>query len=81
MSEQNAASSMKSMVDSLTSRLVMHAAKTAQTSDTGDQTGAGLAAVAECWAGRTMWVLVIVASLWDVAVTFARPLALAARLF
>jgi hypothetical protein len=81
MSEHNAASSVKSIVKMLTSRLVTHAAKTAQTADPSDQTGTDLAAAAEYWAGRVMWVLVIATSLWDIAVTFDRPFALAARLF
>jgi hypothetical protein len=36
---------------------------------------------AESWARRTMWILVIVTSAWDVAVTFDRHFALTARLF
>jgi hypothetical protein len=58
----------------------MYAAKTAQTRDPSDQTGTDLAAAAGYWAGRVVWVLVIATSLWDIAVTFARPFALAARL-
>jgi hypothetical protein len=61
--------------------LVMHAAKTPQIPDPSDQTETDLAAVAEYWAGRAMWVLVMATSLWDIDVTFARPFALAARLF
>jgi hypothetical protein len=81
MSEQSAASSMKSTVKMWMSRLVMHAAKTPQMPDPSDQTETDLAAVAKYWAGRAMWVLVIATSLWDIAVTFDRPFALAARLF
>jgi hypothetical protein len=81
MSEHNAASSVKSIVKMLTSRLVTHAAKTAQTRDPSDQAGTDLAAAAEYWAGCVMWALVIATSLWDIAVTFDRPFALAARLF
>src|SRR5450631_932574 len=73
--------SMKSIVDMLTSRLVTHAAKTRQTPDPSDQTGTGLAAAAEYWAWRAIWVLVMATSLWDIHITFARPLTLAARLF
>ena len=81
MSEHNAASSVKSIVKMLTSRLVAHAAKTAQTPDPRDRTGTDLAAAAEYWAGRAMWVLVIIMSLWDIAVTFDTPATLMARLF
>jgi hypothetical protein len=81
MSEHNAASSVKSIVKMLTSRLVAHAAKTAQTPDRSDQTGTDLAAAAEYWARRIMWALVIATSLWDITVTFDRPFTLAARLF
>jgi hypothetical protein len=81
MSEQNAASSMKSIVKMWMSRLVMHAATTPQTPDQSDQTETDLAAVAEYWGVRAVRVLVIAASLWDIAVTFDRPFALAARLF
>ena len=72
---------MKSMVKMWMSRLVMHGAKIAQTPDPSEQTGTDLAAAAEYWAGWPMWALVIATSLWDIAVTFDRPFALAARLF
>jgi len=61
--------------------LVMHAANTPQIPDPSDQTETDLAAVAEYWAGRAMWVLVIATSLWDIDVTFARSFTLVARLF
>ena len=61
--------------------LVKRTAKTAQTSDSSDLPQSSLSA-AECWARRTTWVLVIVMSLWDIAVTFDKPFALiTARLF
>jgi hypothetical protein len=72
---------MKSQVDMLTSRLAMRAAKTDSTPDSSDEAQSGLAAAAEYWAGRAMWVLVIIMSLWDIAVTFDKPLLLTARLF
>ena len=53
----------------------------AQTPDPSDRTGSDLAAAAEYWAGRVMWALAIATSWWDIAVTFDRPFALAARLF
>ena len=36
---------------------------------------------AQSWARRTMWILVIVTSAWDIAVTFDRHTGLTARLF
>ncbi|HEY4970173.1 MAG TPA: hypothetical protein VII35_09725 [Steroidobacteraceae bacterium] len=69
------------LVDMLTSRLAMGAAKTDPTPDSNDRTDSGLAAAAEYWAGRAVWVLVIMISLWDIAVTFDKPLLLTARLF
>jgi hypothetical protein len=72
---------MKSLVDMLTTRPAMRAAETDPTPDSNDRTKSGLAAAAEYWAGRAVWVLVIMISLWDIAVTFDRPLLLTARLF
>jgi hypothetical protein len=72
---------MKSLVDMLTSRSAKRAAKTGPTPDSSDQAESGLAAAAEYWAGRAMWALVIIMSLWDIAVTFDKPLLLTARLF
>jgi hypothetical protein len=72
---------MKLLVDNLTSRSAMRAAKTDTTPDSNDRTESGLAATVEYWAGRTVWVLVIMISLWDIAVTFDKPLLLTARLF
>jgi hypothetical protein len=64
---------MKSRVDMLT--------KTDSTPDSSDEAESGLAAATEYWAGRAMWVLVIIVSLWDIAVTFDTPATLMARLF
>jgi len=64
---------MKSLIDMLT--------KTDSTPDSSDLAESGLAAAAEYWAGRAMWVLVIIMSLWDIAVTFDTPATLMARLF
>jgi hypothetical protein len=72
---------MKSLVDILTSRPAKGAAKADSTLDSSDQAESGLAAAAEYWAGRAMWVLVIIISLWDIAVTFDTPSTLMARLF
>lgn len=72
---------MKSQVDMLTSRMAMRAAKTDPAPDSNDRTESGPAAVAEYWAGRAVWVVVIMISLWDIAVTFDKPLTLTARLF
>ncbi len=55
--------------------------KTDSTPDSSDEAESGLAAAAEYWVGRTMWVLVIIMSLWDIAVTFDSPATLMARLF
>jgi hypothetical protein len=73
MSRQNAALEMKSLIDMLT--------KTDSTPDSSDEAQSGPAAAAEYWAGRAMWVLVIIMSLWDIAVTFDTPATLMARLF
>ena len=59
----------------------MRAAKTDPRPDSAHQAESGLAAAAEYWAGRVMWILVVMISLWDIAVTFDKPLALTARLF
>ena len=72
---------MKSPADMLTSRQAMRAAKADSTPDSSDEADSGLAAAAEYWAGRAVWVLVIMISLWDIAVTFDKPLLLTARLF
>jgi len=64
---------MKSVIDMLT--------KTDSTPDSSDEAESGLAAAAEYWAGRAMWVLVIIMGLWDIAVTFDSPATLMARLF
>jgi hypothetical protein len=64
---------MKSLVDMLT--------KADSAPDSSDEAQSGLAAATEYWAGRAMWVLVIIVSLWDIAVTFDTPATLMARLF
>jgi hypothetical protein len=64
---------MKSLVDTST--------KTDSTPDSSDEAESGLAAATEYWAGRAMWVLVIIVSLWDIAVAFDAPATLMARLF
>jgi hypothetical protein len=69
MSERNV--SMNSLIDKLTRRPT-HEAERAESS---------LAAAAEYWGRRIVWTLVILVSLWDIAVTFDRPSILAARLF
>ena len=46
-----------------------------------DDSATMLPFAAESWARRTMWILVIVTSAWDIAVTFDRHFALTARLF
>jgi hypothetical protein len=72
---------MKSLVDMLKSRPAMRTAKTDPAPDSNDRTESGLAAAAEYWAGRAVWVLVIMISLWDIAITFDKPFLLTARLF
>jgi hypothetical protein len=69
---------MKSLIDTLTKT---DSIKTDSTPDSGDEVQSGPAAAAEYWAGRAMWVLVIIMSLWDIAVTFDTPASLMARLF
>jgi hypothetical protein len=78
MSERNAA--LNSLIDKLISRPT-HVAENAQSSDSGSQAESSLAAAAEYWGRRIVWTLVILMSLWDIAVTFDRPSVLAARLF
>lgn len=78
MSERKAA--LNSLIGKLTSRPT-HAAESAQSPDSGDQAESSLAAAAEYWGRRVVWTLVILMSLWDIAVTFDRPSVLAARLF
>jgi hypothetical protein len=72
---------MNSLADMLTKRVAMRAANSDPTPDSSDQADSGLAEAAEYWAGRAVWVLVIMISLWDIAVTFDKPLLLTARLF
>jgi hypothetical protein len=79
MSEQHAAFSMKAMIDILMNRN-MPAATNAEMPQS-DDFETMLPFAAESWARRTMWILVIVTSAWDVAVTFDRHFALTARLF
>jgi len=79
MSEQHAAFSMKAMIDILMNRN-MPAATNAEMPQS-DDSETMLPFAAESWARRTMWILVIVTSAWDVAVTFDRHFALTARLF
>jgi hypothetical protein len=69
-----------SSTDQLTSRPA-HAAKSAQSPDAGGEAESSLAAAAEYWGGRILWTLVILTSLWDIAVTFDTPSVLVARLF
>jgi hypothetical protein len=71
---------MNSLIDKLTSRLA-HAAKNPASADPGDQSESSSASAAEYWSGRILWALVILTSLWDIAVTFDTPSVLAARLF
>jgi hypothetical protein len=80
MSERNAA--LNSLIDKLISRPT-HVAESvqSQSSDSGDQAESSLAVAAEYWGRRIVWTLVILMSLWDIAVTFDRPSVLAARLF
>ena len=78
MSERNAA--LNSLIDKLTSRPT-HLAESPQSADSGDQAESSLAAAAEYWGRRIAWTLVILMSLWDIAVTFDRPSVLVARLF
>jgi|HubBroStandDraft_6_1064221.scaffolds.fasta_scaffold262808_2 hypothetical protein len=79
MSEQHAAFGMKAMIDILMNRN-MPAATNAEMPQS-DDSATMLPFAAESWARRTMWILVIVTSAWDVAVTFDRHFALTARLF
>jgi hypothetical protein len=75
MSEQNAAVSMKGMVDTLTRPRATGAATTADTPDRMNQSETAWQIAAEYWAKRIMWSLVAVTSLWDIAETFDKHLA------
>jgi hypothetical protein len=71
---------MNSSIDKLPGRQA-HYAKTPLSPDPGDQAESSSASAAEYWGGRILWTLVILTSLWDIAVTFDAPSVLAARLF
>ena len=76
MTEQNAAFSMKVMVNLASPSMSRARRKFESISQIS----------AEYWARRCMWLLVMVTSLWDIAVTFDRHFAftsglLSARLF
>jgi hypothetical protein len=71
---------MNSLIDTLTTSRPK-AANNAQSPDSDEQAEATLAAAAEYWGRRIVWTLVILMSLWDIAVTFDRPSVLVARLF
>jgi hypothetical protein len=73
MSEQNATGSMNAMVGSLRSSLRVGAA-TIGRPERSNQAKASRQETVEYWAKRIMWVLVIITSLWDIAVTFDRHL-------
>jgi hypothetical protein len=77
---QNATGSMKAMVDTLTSPHSTHAATTAHTPDRSNQAQTAQITT-EYWAKRTLWLLVALISLWDIAVTFDKHFALIRRLF
>jgi hypothetical protein len=79
--KQNAAGSVKAMVDMLTSAHVTHAATTADTPDGSDRSETASQIALEYWAARVMWLLVTVTCSWDIAVTFGQHFALTGRYF
>ena len=75
--QHNAAFSMKSIVEMSMNR---HEMRAALTGDEGkDETA--LQEAVESWVRRTLWSLVALTSLWDIAITFDRHSELTARLF
>jgi hypothetical protein len=73
MSEQNATGSMNAMVGALRSSLGIRAA-TIGRPERSNQAKTSRQETVEYWARRIMWVLVIITSLWDIAVTFGKHL-------
>jgi hypothetical protein len=59
----------------------MNSSSTDQLTSRPAHAESSLAAAAEYWGGRILWTLVILTSLWDIAVTFDTPSVLVARLF
>jgi hypothetical protein len=78
---QNAAGSMKAMVDILTSPHSTQAATATQTHDRSNQAQIASQIRTEYWAKRIIWFLISLTSLWDIAVTFDKYLALTRRFF
>ena len=73
MSEQNATGSMNATVGSLRSSLGILAA-TIGRPERSNQAKTSRQETVEYWAKRFMWVLVIITSFWDIAVTFGKHL-------
>jgi len=73
MSEQNATGSMNAMVGSLRSSPGIRAA-TIGRPERSNQAKTSRQETVEYWAHRIMWALVIITSLWDIAVTFGKHL-------
>jgi len=73
MSEHNATGSMNAMAGSLRSSLGIRAA-TIGRPERSNQAETKRQETVEYWAKRIMWVLVIITSFWDIAVTFGRHL-------
>jgi hypothetical protein len=71
MSEQHATGGLNAMVGSLRSSLGIRAA-TMGRPERSNQANTSRQETVEYWANRIMWVLVIITSLWDIAVTFGR---------
>jgi hypothetical protein len=71
MSEQHATGSLNAMVGSMRNSLGIRAA-TMGRPERSNQANTSRQETVEYWANRIMWVLVIITSLWDIAVTFGR---------
>ena len=71
---------MKAMIALVSGPQGTGAVRTAVAPDQGGQSEAAWQ-TARYWATRFLWLLVIVTSLWDIAMTFDRHFAMTGRLF
>jgi hypothetical protein len=79
MSKQNAAASITAAVDMLTSPRVSQVTTTAESPGRVTQSETALHTPVEYWAKRISWLVVAVASLWDIAETFDKHFAVLAK--
>ena len=80
MSEQNAAITAKLPVKTSTNRQALDDATPAEPPEPSEHLPRARQMPAEYWASRTLWLLVTVTCLWDIAVTFDQYFALSRRL-